>query len=72
MIASTAAFARARFGSSVSKAPEAARLSSTRLLTARGLMRQAKSVKSVNGFSPRAVMIESTACRPTPLSAASA
>ena len=45
MIASTAACARARFGSSASKAPEAARLSSTRLLTARGLMRRAKSVK---------------------------
>ena len=57
--------------SSSSNAPEAARLSSTRLLTARGLMRLAKSERSANGRSPRAATIASTACAPTPLSAAS-
>ena len=51
---STAANTRARLGSSSSKAPAAARLSSTRLLTARGLMRLAKSERSRNGLSPRA------------------
>jgi len=54
------------FGSSASKAPDAARLSSTRLLTARGLIRCAKSERSRKGVSPRAAMIASTACRPTP------
>ena len=39
----------ARFGSIASNAPAAARLSSTRLLTARGLMRRAKSARSANG-----------------------
>ena len=40
---------RARLPSSASNAPAAARLSSTRLLTARGLMRRAKSERSANG-----------------------
>ncbi len=69
---STAAETRARFASSASKAPAAARLSSTRLLTARGLIRLAKSERSANGLPPRAATIASTAVRPTPLSAASA
>ena len=63
---------RARFGSNSSKAPAAARLSSTRLLTARGLMRSAKSARSANKPASRAATIASTACGPTPLSAASA
>jgi hypothetical protein len=49
--------ARAVGFSSSSKAPAAARLSSTRLLTARGLMRCAKSPRSRNGRSPRAATI---------------
>ena len=47
--ASTAAKTRARFLSNASNAPAAARLSSTRLLTARGLTRPAKSARSANG-----------------------
>src|SRR5262245_60797770 len=59
-------------GAGASKAPAAARLSSTRLFTARGLMRPANSARSRNGLSPRAATIDFTASRPTPLSAASA
>src|SRR5712675_1328616 len=52
-ITSTAAAARARSRSMPSNAPDAARLSSTRLLTARGLIRRAKSARSTNGWSAR-------------------
>jgi len=58
--------------SSVSNAPAAARLSITRLLTARGFTREAKSDSALNSPSLRASTISSTACAPTPLRAASA
>ena len=46
--------ARARSGSSSSRAPAAIRFSSVRLLSTRGLMRRARSARSLNGLSPRA------------------
>ncbi len=65
--ASNAAKTRARFFSSTSKQPAAARFSSVRLLRCFTGKRLAKSARSVNGSLPREATSASTACPPTPL-----
>ena len=62
----------ARSASSSSKAPAAARLSSTFLLTSRGLMRPAKSPSDAKDFWPRARTMAAVCPSPAPFTAESA